>query len=716
MKRILITLDFETYFDSEYSLKKMTTESYVRDPRFEVLGVGVKYDNQPAVWLDEEEFREWASRVQWQHVALCCHHTQFDAFILSHHYNIRPGMLLCTMSMGRALGFARVGLEDLAPKFGLGHKGKELEKAKGKHAWQFSEEEWEEFGGYCRNDVELNHGLLRGMMPGFPRAELRQIDRTIRWFTEPQLVANQEILSTAHAGELERKAKFLARSGVTKDQLRSADLFADLLRKMGEEPPTKQSPSHECRTVCPKAGTVLKSGKPHKCTPKCVCSKPCNKLTIYAFAQKDPGFVALQESPREEIRFLCEARLAITSNIVESRTERLLGVARRGAVPMYLKYCGAHTHRWSGGDKMNPQNFNRGGALRRALEAPPGKKIVVADLSQIEARKLAWVAGETLTLDIFRRNDALNWAHRAEVKRLMKMGVPKKHAKEQAKQTHPDGDFYSDVGSTFYGKKLTKDDTPDERQNSKSMVLGLGFSMGDVTFGCNLLKGFMGAKPVQFTARDVEQYGVGVATYIAEAQQQIGFDGRTKYERIVDMPLRLTVQERFIHFAVTQYFVRRFRAANPRVVQYWKACDQMLGVMADGGAVKFGCLFVGKNKIVKPSGLALHYPGLRRAKNGQGFVYFDGREQIHMYGGKLCENIVQSLARDVIAEHVDQIEAAGYKTVTTTHDEVPCLVEDARAQECLDFMIATMLKAPSWCSDLPLNAEGGFAQSYADAK
>ena len=117
---------------------------------------------------------------------------------------------------------------------------------------------------------------------------------------------------------------------------------------------------------------------------------------------------ALLEHDRDEVRFLAEARLSVKSTLIETRVERLIGIAQRGPVPFYLKWCGAHTDRWSGGDKMNPQNFNRGGALRDAIIAAGGdleEVICVVDSSQIEARVLPWLAGETKLIETFRRND-----------------------------------------------------------------------------------------------------------------------------------------------------------------------------------------------------------------------------------------------------------------------------------------------------------------------
>lgn len=163
---VLLTLDFETHYSSDYGLKVLETEAYVRDPRFEVIGVGVKYADRPSVWLEEWEFREWAREVAWSRVSALAHHAQFDGFIMSHHYGIRPRFWLDTLSMGRALHSVSVGgsLKKLAEHYKIGAKGNEVENTKGKRRADFTQTEWLRFGDYCNNDVELTHRLLHRML------------------------------------------------------------------------------------------------------------------------------------------------------------------------------------------------------------------------------------------------------------------------------------------------------------------------------------------------------------------------------------------------------------------------------------------------------------------------------------------------------------------------------------------------------------------------
>jgi len=699
----IVHLDFETFYSVEYSLTKLTNEGYVRDPRFQTIGVGVQVGRHgKRVWLEEWEFRAWAKRVDWSKVAVNAHHAQFDAFILAERYDIRPAFIFCTMSMGRAL-HGLGALEDLGPKYGLGEKGDAIKtgSTKGKRREQMTQRQWRELGEYCKNDVRLGAELLYAME--LPPLELWLIDTTIRMFTEPVFAADQTVLAKALVEERVKKAELLKRvvewagvdvkagedkATIAKQVLGSSDKFAALLETLGVEVPMKPNKKGE---------------------------------SIPAFAKDDPGMQGLLEHPREEIRQLAEARLSVKSTIIETRVERLIAIGLRGLVPFYLKIYGAHTHRWSGGDRMNPQNFNRGGSLRDAILAVVGWLLVVVDSGQIEARVLAWFAGEQRLLETFRRNDAKARAYEAELARLIAEGVPEKEAEKRAGDP---GDFYSDEGSAYFLKKISKKETPIERQLSKNMILGLGFEMGWGKFSGELLKGMLGSDPVQFTQVEADKFGVDVAAFevLPFGRRSDGITCGAKVRGLIRTGIRLPYDELLIHCAVAAHFVRRYRSTNSKIKAAWRAAEKVLDVMvaegpADKVRMRFGCLKVIRHGLVKPSGLVLHYPGLR--KRGDGYAYLggdSGREWVSIYGGKLIENIVQSLARDIVAEQAMRIRADGHKIGTTTHDEVVSVVREELAPQVYQSMLGHLRTPPTWCADLPLNASGGFGRSYGAVK
>lgn len=348
-----------------------------------------------------------------------------------------------------------------------------------------------------------------------------------------------------------------------------------------------------------------------------------------------------------------------------------------------------------------------GGHMRRALLAPEGHVVVVADLSQIEARKLQWVAGADEMLAMFRRNDEQTWAF--EVAKAAKQAGQPYDAVALAAGP---GDFYSEAGTPLAGKKISKKDTPDDRQNMKALLLGLGFSMGWKRLAAELLKGMLGTPPVQYTEQHAAQYGVDVTSFMRY---------RDNGAKVEGMPSRLDLNARAIHCAVSDFFVKRFRKLNPLVVETWNGCEELLETMCeldkDHPGFEFGpgkCLRVLYHAIQLPNGMRLRYHGLEHG--GDGYSYMEGRKRKHIYGGLLTENLVQALARVVIAEHMLIMRAEGIRLVSCTHDEVIAVAKAAEGKATLAKMIDVMRVAPSWCVGVPLNAEGGFNRSYGLAK
>lgn len=421
---MLLYIDFETYYSREFSLSKMTTEEYIRSPQFEVIGVAVKRGNEDTVWFSgtHEATAKFLSQFDWGHSAIVAHNARFDAAILSWRFGIRPNKIADTLSMARAIHTIEVGgsLAALSQYYNLGEKGTEVLDALGKRRLDFTPTELAAYGEYCKKDVELTAKLFAKLMStGFPLFELDLIDLTIRMFTEPVLVLNKETLRD-HLQLLTAKQEEVV-SRVTQDpkMLRSNPQFAELLLQEGVEPPTKISPT---------------TGK-----------------ETYAFAKTDDGFRALLEHENEYVQILAAARLGVKSTLEGTRTERLLQIAERGPLPIPLRYYAAHTGRWGGDEKINMQNLPRGSALKKAVCAPDGYMFVDCDLSQIEARMLAWLAQQDDLVDAFARGD----------------------------------DVYKIMAEAIYGKPVEQI-TKEERFVGKTTILGCGYGMGAAKFQMQL--------------------------------------------------------------------------------------------------------------------------------------------------------------------------------------------------------------------------------------
>ena len=360
----IITIDFETYYSAEYGLKKHTTEEYIRHAQFEVIGVAVQVNDGEPEWFTGSmvETAQFLSGYDWKNSLALAHNAVFDGFILSEQFGIKPKGWLDTLSMGRALHGTEVGgsLAVLSNHYGLGVKGTEVVNALGLRREAFPADQLERYGDYCKNDVTLTWKLFNAMSGDFPPTELRLIDLTIKMFTEPVLWLDVVVLAE-HLGRV-KATKTQLLGALDKDSLMSNPKFADLLREHNVVPPMKKSPT---------------TGK-----------------QTYAFSKTDEEFKALLEHPNNYIQTLVAARLGTKSTIEETRTERFIGIANRGALPVPLRYYAAHTGRWGGDDKVNLQNLPRASTLKYAMIAPAGYVILDSDSSQIEARTLAWLAGQ----------------------------------------------------------------------------------------------------------------------------------------------------------------------------------------------------------------------------------------------------------------------------------------------------------------------------------
>ena len=298
----LITLDFETYYDKDFSLRKITLENYIRDPRFEIVGVGIKVNNGDTEWASgtHEELHDYLHTFDWKNSMVLAHNTMFDGAILSWLFNIRPRIWADTLCIARALHGVEVGgsLAVLAERYGIGKKGTEVLDAMGLRRLDFSDEQLDSYGDYCINDVELTYMLFSKMGKGFPKKEMRIIDMTLRMFIDPVLELDLPLLETHLGNVKQRKLDLIESSGVTKTDLMSNPKFAKLLEAEGVEPPMK---------------TSLTTGK-----------------QTYAFAKSDEAFKALQDHENPRVQALVTSRLGTKSSLEETRTERFIGIAKRG--------------------------------------------------------------------------------------------------------------------------------------------------------------------------------------------------------------------------------------------------------------------------------------------------------------------------------------------------------------------------------------------------
>ncbi len=382
----IITLDFETFWSEDYTLKKMTTEEYVRDDQFHAHMLGIKVNNTPAFVVPHADIPRALADLQLANKAVLAFNAQFDGFIMSQRYGVYPGFWLDPMQMSyfyypEPVGLKSRSLKALLELRGLGAKGDDLILSRGVRElppWMY-----QKLAAYCANDVDRTYDLFMDFSADgvMPEKELELIDATIRLFTEPVLKLNVEMLKKELNEFRENRKRQLASFGFSDiDEgvkiLRKNDNFATLLIAFGVTPEMKES------------------------------KRVAGKMN-YAFAKTDDFMQELLEHENERVATLADIKLNANSSILESRLQRMVHIAGRDTMPVMLIYSKARTGRWGGSDKMNPQNFKKKSAMRLAIEAPEGHLMGVADSSNIEARMLAtWAGQEDLVLQFRNKEDA----------------------------------------------------------------------------------------------------------------------------------------------------------------------------------------------------------------------------------------------------------------------------------------------------------------------
>ena len=758
----IVTIDFETYYDQKFSLSKLTTEAYIRDPQFEIIGVGIKVNDYPTDWYAGDNVGKFLKSLDYSKRAILCHNTAFDGAILAWHFGINPRLWLDTLSMARPLHNLTVGgsLAALTTHYGLGKKGDEVVQALGKHKADFTAEELAKYGQYCINDVELTHALFNKLKVGFPSSELLVIDQTLRMYTEPVIELDVPLLEK-HLEEVRTRKRMLLTdlglTGVSEEaltkMLMSNEIFAKYLKNLGIDPPTKIS---------------ARTGK-----------------EAWAFAKTDKGMTDLLEHPDERVQAVVTARLGTKSTIEETRTESLIGVAGRGRLPIMLNYYGAHTGRFSGGDKLNLQNLpSRGNTtIRRALKAPEGQLLVSCDSSQIEARTVAWVAGQVDLVQAFRDKR----------------------------------DVYSEFATEVYGRAITKDDKierfvgktciaegtlvlcdtgwkpieqvslEDKLWDGKEWVCHQGLLSNGIKPTLNLCGSWLTPdhkilcgtqwKEAQLVAQEesflYQALDTGAENLPLQPEQKMpkikeklgnlkpvydilncGF--RNRFTILTNVgplivhncilglgygmgaeKLRRTLEigQGGISVAMelheAERIVRIYRAKNFKIVQLWQKMGNMLSHMVNGldGSICDAVSYSNQG-ILLPNKLLIKYPALRQ--NGSGFEYIgDARtyrkavrdrvttgatEDItwtKIYGGKATENLVQALAAIVIREQMAKI-GQHYHVAFQVHDEIIISTPDGKITQAEQQLVAVMSTPPKWAQDLPIACESGHAKNYGD--
>jgi hypothetical protein len=671
-----VVVDYETFWGPDYTLSSMTTESYIRDPRFKAHGAGIKVGKGKSVWVPEKHLQRVLNRIDWSQSALVGHHLNFDGSILAWHYGIVPARYIDTLALSRCIvgnNASNHKLESAAELLcGLQKYPGFLKESYGVRNLPSSTEE--RLATYCAGpisacgryagDVMLTWEVLRKLLPHMPSMEADAMHWAIKIFTQPQVWFDRDMLLKYYDEVVEQKAEamrsvdalvsdYMTRVKVKvpkgkdpkKTVLRSNDHYAALLTELGVDP------------------LPMKPGKATK--------KRAEGVMTYAFAKTDEEHKELEEHPDPRVQAIAAARIEIKTSIEETRSRSYLAVAERNLPwPIHLNLSGAHTHRFSGGKGAggNPQNLKRGGTLRDAICAPEGKIFLVSDLSQIEARLTLWIG-----MQMAKANAEF------ESLEIMRTG----------------GDIYSFFGSHIYGMEITKKTHPYERQVAKSAVLGLGFGMGEKRF-IAYARGL-----------DIDNMDLDEAKRIKDIY-------RSMYTGVKES---WAVMQKVIFPAL----------ANKERVNYPTDAAPLCYTSTDP--------VFGNPALAVPGGLHLKYPSLERGEGG-GWSYWNGRRKVAVHGGLGLENVCQNIAGWMLRTHITRIqrEMPHVSVVTNTHDELLILVDDRQELEEYRSAVAAgekvkppvtpeslavesiMTTVPACLPGLPIAVEYDYGYRYGDAK
>jgi len=457
----ILVIDFETYFDHDYTLSKMGVVEYIADDRFELTGMG---------WYDSDEFSpgfmksdihfcpghmagHFISLMSWDEVTVVAKNCNFDIRILRDKFDITPPYVIDVEDLSRFYDSRmKYSLKSLAKTFGLTSKGETVQFL-GQHYKEMTDKKQKALAAYCRNDVELELELFKILLPYVSnvKLELWLARHTLKLSLQPAIELDFELaaeLKSSMDKELRAlldKVKWIEQDDKdTLTVLRTKILFPQILQN--------ELPEGE---IIP-----MKQGK---------------KEMIPALAKSDEGFQQLLVHPVQRVRELCQAKQAAKSWPAHIKRIEKMELAARcygGKLPIPLKYCGGHTSRWSGGGGYNLQNLGgrgRAGAgnhpliskMRGLLKAPDGYILGIVDSAQIECRVLAWLAGEKKLLTGFANNE----------------------------------DIYSEFATKLFGHQVYKDVSDDpvpvqklmklERGFGKDTILGAGYGMGTLRFYSN---------------------------------------------------------------------------------------------------------------------------------------------------------------------------------------------------------------------------------------
>lgn len=647
--RLELGIDIETFSSVDI---KNGAYAYSEAPDFEILLIAYKFSDEDKVKLidltdDPEELenlRFWDALTD-PEVVKTAYNANFERTCLARHTGkaMPPEQWRCTMVLAVQLGLPR-SLAAVGPALGLTEE--EQKKKTGAALIQYfckpckptrtngqrtkntrlhAPEKWELFKEYNIQDVVTEQIILKRLRDFRPDQSEQDL-----WTLDQEINDRGVLLDIPMAGSI-----------VEFDTERSADLLAEAQQITGLSNPNS-----------------LAQLKPWLAD---------NGLATDTLRKDDVAAMLADPSLHSNVRRVLEIRQTLSKTSVKKYQTMLDIAGEDDRARGIMQFYGGHTGRWAG-RSLQPQNLARNTMpddelevarefvkmgdfeslemifgepapifsqlVRTAFIPSPGNRFIVSDFSAIEARVIAWIAGEEWRLEVFRN----------------------------------DGDIYCESASHIYHVPVVKHGINGElRQRGKVAELALG-------------------------------YGGAVG-----AMKQMDTSGSVPEDEM-------------------QGIVTQWRAESPKIVRMWRDCqDAAVSVIRGSQPKRVLRSLQGTEFYVKlvdgtpvlfiqlPSGRPIAYwdPKVMDTEMGPRITYMTQNqttrkwERCETYGGKLTENIVQSVARDCLAEKMKLLESMGYPIVFHVHDELILDVprEDKEAAALVDRIMGEPI---DWAPGLPL--------------
>lgn len=678
-----VVLDFETYFDKDYSLSKLSTVEYVMDERFELTGLGVTDLYGQPHFLEPVEVAHFLSRMQAEYgddlsgMTVVVQRGKFDCLILREKFGITPKYVVDIIDLDK-MWDARAShkLKDLVERWHAPSPKGDTTEFLGLHWRDMNDQKRARLCEYTINDVEIEAWLFETMMPvvvSRPAVELPVANHTLQMYLEPsfeidldlgeRIVAGMKVEMQDPIDRLNKMGMMYAEPAKGAANMPGTPTWARRLEEWvlsggeGDLPLLCKPP----RPIV--AGDISKdSSFTHlvEAAGGVVPMKQGKNKMIPALAKDDEGIRELLAHSDARVRALAQARQAVQSWPLHlAKVENILAQARRrnGLIGTPLGYHNAHTGRWGGTEGINLQNLGgsgRGGKgthllirqVRNMLRAPKGYLLGINDYSKVECVGVAWQARQDDLLEAFRTG----------------------------------ADVYSELATELFGFPVRKPGKLDPKPIHDRLDVCRGFGK-DAILGCG--------------------YKMWANTF---------------YERCyANDALRPKFDDGTFDMAFIEKVIKTYRAKFPKIADYWDQLEKSWRwvtkyprdcVTLDQCGLEFfhegGATF-----IRLPSGRLQRYADAAVNKTGK-LSYRWGS----LWAGTLTENVVSGLCRDFIAESILRLIANGFRVVLTVHDEIVCLLAEKDAEARLKEMGEIMCQLPAWATDFPLSVEGCLSEMY----